>query len=164
MGKAAPAIGVIVSGDYLRIFDVVKISLHTDQIRKLLLTLLSRLGVEFHASGTDAGDLWRACMFLDIPKISATNSETEPDRLERLSRVYGYALALSDIDNNLGFSAKVAKLHDHKGNLVVIWYEQPSSKELTYFLHAWQSRVGDESSNVEHALMLTSAPEPAAEE
>ncbi|WP_374518204.1 hypothetical protein [Undibacterium squillarum] len=102
-------------------------------------------------------------MFLDIPKISATNSETEPDRLERLSRVYGYAAALSDMDGNSDFCAKVAKLHDHKGNLVVIWYEQPTARELTYFLRAWQSRMGDESSNIEHALMLRELPEAEGE-
>ena len=34
-------------------------------------------------------------MFLDHPTITATNSFTEPDRLERLARVYGYAVALA---------------------------------------------------------------------
>ena len=36
-------------------------------------------------------------MYLDHPKISATNSNTEPDRIERLNRVYGYALAVADL-------------------------------------------------------------------
>ena len=34
-------------------------------------------------------------MFLDHPTITATNSQTEPDRIERLSRIYGYVVALA---------------------------------------------------------------------
>jgi hypothetical protein len=30
-------------------------------------------------------------MFLDHPTITATNSQTGPDRIERLDRVHGYA-------------------------------------------------------------------------
>ena len=101
-------------------------------------------------------------MYLDHPKISATNSETEPDRLERLSRVYGYAIALADTDRNAECINKLAKLHDHKGTLMVIWHAQPTGRERTYFLRAWQSLIGDESSQVEHALMLDDV-QPAEE-
>ncbi|MBC3935681.1 hypothetical protein H8K47_09950 [Undibacterium sp. CY7W] len=96
-------------------------------------------------------------MYLDHPKISATNSETEPDRIERLSRVYGYAIGLADVDGNTVCITKIAKIHDHKGVLMVIWYEAPTTQEKSYFLRAWQSRVGDESTQVEHALMLQEA-------
>jgi len=98
-------------------------------------------------------------MFLDYPKISATNSETEPDRLERLSRVYGYAAGLADMDHNTTCIEKLAKLHDHKGTLMVIWHTTPTSQEIGYFLRAWQSRMGDESSRVEHALMINESPQ-----
>ena len=37
-------------------------------------------------------------MFLDHPTLTATNSQTEPDRIERLNRVYGYVMALADRD------------------------------------------------------------------
>ena len=93
-------------------------------------------------------------MYLDHPKISATNSETEPDRIERLSRVYGYAMGLADIDGNTACITKLAKIHDHKGTLMVIWYEAPTQKEKAYFVRAWNSRIGDETEIVEHALML----------
>lgn len=93
-------------------------------------------------------------MYLDHPKISATNSETEPDRLERLSRVYGYAIGLADIDGNTECITKLAKIHDHKGTLMVIWYVPPTQAEKNYFLRAWNSRIGDETELVEHALML----------
>ena len=93
-------------------------------------------------------------MFLDHAKISATHSETEPDRIERLNRVYGYAMALADADGNEACITKLAKLHDHKGTLMVIWHEAPSEIERIYFMKAWRSRVGDESTQVEHALML----------
>ncbi|CAN5737217.1 hypothetical protein BH11PSE12_BH11PSE12_03750 [soil metagenome] len=97
-------------------------------------------------------------MYLDHAKISATHSETEPDRLERLFRVYGYAIALADVDHNAECIVKLAKLHDHKGTLMVIWHEAPTEREKTYFLKAWRSKVGDESAQVEHALMLHDVP------
>ncbi|BBB59429.1 hypothetical protein ACO0LL_15710 [Undibacterium sp. TC4M20W] len=93
-------------------------------------------------------------MYLDHPKISATNSETEPDRIERLSRVYGYAMGLADIDGNTVCITKLAKIHDHKGTLMVIWYDAPTQAEKNYFVRAWNSRIGDETEIVEHALML----------
>ncbi len=93
-------------------------------------------------------------MFLDHAKISATHSETEPDRLERLFRVYGYAIALADADGNLDCINKLAKIHDHKGTLMVIWHSAPTEIERIYFLKAWKSKIGDESTHVEHALML----------
>lgn len=96
-------------------------------------------------------------MYLDHAKISATHSETEPDRLERLYRVYGYAIALADADGNEECIAKLAKLHDHKGTLMVIWHAAPTASEKIYFLKAWKSKVGDETTQVEHALMLQDA-------
>lgn len=97
-------------------------------------------------------------MFLDHAKISATHSETEPDRIERLNRVYGYAIALADADANQECIVKLAKLHDHKGTLMVLWHEAPTEIERIYFMKAWKSRVGDESTHVEHALMLQDTP------
>jgi hypothetical protein len=97
-------------------------------------------------------------MYLDHAKISATHSETEPDRLERLYRVYGYAMALADVDGNTDCITKLAKLHDHKGTLMALWHLAPTEQEKIYFLKAWKSKVGDESTQVEHALMLQSVP------
>ena len=91
-------------------------------------------------------------MFLDHPTITATNSQTEPDRLERLSRVYGYVVALADRDASEGFIEKVAQIHDHKGTLIVFWIEAPSEAEKAYFVLAWASKIGDGSSNVEHEI------------
>ncbi|MBI3284258.1 MAG: hypothetical protein HYZ65_05320 [Burkholderiales bacterium] len=99
-------------------------------------------------------------MYLDHPKISATNSETEPDRLERLGRVYGYAIGMAEMDGNVACLSKLAKLHDHKGTLMVIWYAAPTTMEKSYFRRAWQSRLGDESERVEHALMLNEGAQP----
>ncbi|PIF08614.1 hypothetical protein CLU94_0575 [Janthinobacterium sp. 13] len=91
-------------------------------------------------------------MFLDHPIITATNSFTEPDRIERLTRVYGYAAALADQAGNVGFIEKVAQIHDHKGTLIVFWHEAPSDVEKQYFVQAWASKVGDGSTNVEHEI------------
>jgi hypothetical protein len=91
-------------------------------------------------------------MFLDHPTITATNSPTEPDRLERLGRVYGYVMALADRDDNPRFVEKLAQIHDHKGTLIVFWGGTPSDAEKDYFVQAWSSKIGDESRNVEHEL------------
>jgi hypothetical protein len=89
-------------------------------------------------------------MFLDHPTITATNSLTEPDRIERLNRVYGYAMALADSAGNPGFVEKFAQLHDHKGTLIVFWNETPVEAERAIFAQAWASRVGDGTTRVEH--------------
>jgi len=91
-------------------------------------------------------------MFLDHPTLTATNSLTEPDRLERLNRVYGYVMALADRDGALQLVEKVSQLHDHKGTLIVFWIDAPNDAEKSYFSAAWGSRVGDGSSNVEHEI------------
>ncbi len=91
-------------------------------------------------------------MFLDHPTITATNSQTEPDRIERLTRVYGYVMALADQAGNAGFVEKVSQIHDHKGTLIVFWNDAPNDDERGYFLLAWASKIGDGSSDVEHEI------------
>ncbi|GAC1409773.1 MAG: hypothetical protein NVSMB6_09870 [Burkholderiaceae bacterium] len=91
-------------------------------------------------------------MYLDHPLITATNSDTEFDRVERLNRVYGYAIALADSHGNPECITKLARLHDHKGNLVVHWRTAPTSSECEFFVKAWQSLVGDRTDSVSHEL------------
>ncbi|WP_292935254.1 hypothetical protein [Noviherbaspirillum sp.] len=91
-------------------------------------------------------------MYLDHPKISATNSNTEPDRIERLNRVYGYALAVADASGNEEFLGKLSHLHDHKGKLIVVWFSEPTAQDKECFVKAWNSKVGDESTNVGHEV------------
>lgn len=91
-------------------------------------------------------------MFLDHPTITATNSQTEPDRIERLTRVYGYAMALADHAGNEHFVSKLEQLHDHKGTLIVFWCNTPDEAEKAYFLAAWGSKIGDGSDKVEHEV------------
>jgi hypothetical protein len=89
-------------------------------------------------------------MFLDHPTITATNSQTEPDRIERINRVYGYAMALADSAGCPGFVEKLTQLHDHKGTLIVFWNETPDAQEQEFFARAWASKVGDGTTAVEH--------------
>ena len=91
-------------------------------------------------------------MFLDHPTITASNSFTEPDRIERLTRVYGYVVALADTCGDTGFIHKVAQLHDHKGTLIVFWNNGPTETEKEFFLQAWVSKIGDGSASVEHEI------------
>ncbi|MCG2584291.1 hypothetical protein [Massilia sp. TS11] len=91
-------------------------------------------------------------MFLDHPTITATNSLTEPDRIERLLRVYGYVAALADLAGDIMLIEKVTQLHDHKGTLIVFWHEPPTDEEKQYFVRAWASKIGDGTTNVEHEV------------
>jgi len=91
-------------------------------------------------------------MYLDHPKITATRSDTEPDRLERLNRVYGYAIGLADAAGDRECIVKLDRLHDHKGNLIVVWNAEPSEQQRNFFVRAWQSQVGDGTTNVEHEI------------
>ena len=91
-------------------------------------------------------------MFLDHPTLTATNSQTESDRIERLNRVYGYATALADRDGAPRLAEKVTQLHDHKGTLIVFWFAAPSDVEKSYFSAAWASTIGDSSGHVEHEV------------
>ena len=89
-------------------------------------------------------------MFLDHPTITATNSFTEPDRIERLTRVYGYVAALADYAGKQQFIEKVSQLHDHKGTLIVFWHDMPTEDEKEFFSKAWARTNGYVTSNVEH--------------
>ena len=89
-------------------------------------------------------------MFLDHPTISATNSQTEADRIERLDRVYGYAMALADVDGDGGFVDRLNQIHDHKGTLIVFWHEAPTEAQMHYWTRAWASKVGDGTNTVVH--------------
>ncbi len=89
-------------------------------------------------------------MFLDHPSITATNSALEPDRIERLNRVYGYAMALADSADKVQFVDKLTRLHGHKDTLIVFWNEAPDEAERAYFVRAWASKVVDGTENVEH--------------
>ena len=97
-------------------------------------------------------------MYLDHPIITATHSVTEPDRIERLNRVYGYMVGLADQANNKEFITKLAQLHDERGTMTVFWNEQLTAVEKQYCVKAWQSLVGDGSVNVEFAIKPPPAP------
>ena len=91
-------------------------------------------------------------MYLYHPVISATNSNIEVDRIERLNRVYGYAIALADADGNRQCISKLVQLHDHKGVLTVTWRHSPTTPEKVYFTRAWTSLIGDGSDHVDHQM------------
>ncbi len=44
-----------------------------------------------------------------------------------------------------------------RSTLMVIWHAAPTEFERIYFVKAWKSKIGDESTAVEHALMLAEA-------
>ena len=91
-------------------------------------------------------------MFLDHPTITATSASTEPDRIERLNRIYGYVAALADQAGHTEMITRVEQIHDHKGTLMVVWRVAPSAAEKGYFQKAWSSKLGDSSDKVEHEV------------
>jgi hypothetical protein len=91
-------------------------------------------------------------MYLDHPVITATNSQTESDRLERLNRVYGYMIGLADQAGDQAFITKLIQLHDHKGIMTVFLAGPLTAEEEQFCVKAWQSLVGDRSPNVEFAI------------
>jgi hypothetical protein len=106
----------------------------------------------FPASHDSGFHLRSGNMYLDHPVITATHSLTEPDRIERLNRVYGYMVGLADNVGDKIFIKKLAQLHDDKGTMVVFWNQELTPEEKQYCVKAWQSLVGDGSANVEFSL------------
>lgn len=91
-------------------------------------------------------------MFLDHPTITATSATSEPDRIERLNRIYGYVVGLADQGRNPDFITKIKQIHDHKGTLMVVWHVAPTAVEKSYFKKAWGSKLGDSSNLIEHEI------------
>ena len=89
-------------------------------------------------------------MFPDHPSITATDSQDQPERIERLHRVYGYALALADSAGDAAFADKLSQLHDHKDTLIVFWNLVPGEPERAIFARAWASQTGHGAASVEH--------------
>jgi hypothetical protein len=106
--------------------------------------VIPHMSMRIHTAGAN--------MYLDHPKITATRSDTEPDRLERLNRVYGYAIGLAESSGDTECITKLARLHDHKGNLIVVWSDAPTERQKSFFAQAWQSKVGDGTTHVEHEV------------
>lgn len=92
-------------------------------------------------------------MNYDHISVTAYNSETEGDRLNRLHRVIGYVCALTNQSGNSLLLQKITNLHDHKGTLEVTWASIPSPEEKKYLSKAWESRIGDGADNVEHRFL-----------
>lgn len=84
------------------------------------------------------------------PVFTAYNQATESSRIDRLQRVWGYAVGMADHFGNTQFPDKVARLHDHKGILTVLWKSDPTPGEKEFFSSAWKSSIGDGSDIVEH--------------
>ena len=95
-------------------------------------------------------------MFLDHPIITATSASTEPDRIERLNRIYGYVAALADQAGATEMITRVEQIHDHRGTLMVVWRVQPDPSEKSFFQKAWNSKLGDSSGKVEHEVRTAS--------
>jgi hypothetical protein len=89
-------------------------------------------------------------MYGDHIALTATRSDEEPHRIDRLNRVIGYVCAASELRGDYKLLSKVEALHDHKGALTVRWSDRPTEEEKRHFSGAWQSAIGDGDDNVEH--------------
>jgi hypothetical protein len=99
--------------------------------------------------------------------ITATNSDTEPGRIERLLDVIAIVHALldrnvidmSDEDTEEGaytaFVKALVSIHDDKGSLVVTWRRTPSQRWKDAFKIAWEANC---EHDVQHAVIQPAAP------
>ncbi len=78
-------------------------------------------------------------------------------RIFRLHRIVGYLRAVADCTGNFEILRKVACILDHKGELTVIWHEQPTDAEKTIFANAWNAEC-ESGELVEHKLEETQLP------
>lgn len=45
-------------------------------------------------------------------------------------------MRLGDADGDKSFLSKLSHLHDRKGKLIVMWFEEPTEKEKGYFVRS----------------------------
>lgn len=81
-----------------------------------------------------------------LPLLTHHN-ETETSRVDRLLCVVGYLCAH-------GLHTRIRQLHDHKGDLTVTWWSEPTTWEEAIVVAAWASDVGDGYGNVTHEVWL----------
>ena len=94
--------------------------------------------------------------------ITATNSGTEPGRIERLLDVLAIVHSLldrnvidmSDEDTQEGtytaFVKALASIHDNKGSLIVSWRRTPSQRWKDAFKTAWEANC---EHDVQHVMV-----------
>lgn len=80
--------------------------------------------------------------------VTATNSDTEGWRIVRLKRVLDALRRHPDEP-----VWKIEGVHDHKGELSVVWRDAPIENDLTAVQSIWHSRIGDGSGNINHQYM-----------
>ena len=98
--------------------------------------------------------------------ITATNSDTEPGRVERLLDVLAIVHALldrnvidmADEDKEEGtytaFVKALVSIHDDKGSLIVTWRRTPSQRWKDAFKTAWEANC---EHVVQHAVIQPAA-------
>ncbi len=69
----------------------------------------------------------------------------------RLHRVAGYLRAVSDSTGDRDILRKLARIHDHKGELACYWHELPNDEEKAILKNAWDSECED-GVFIEHEL------------
>jgi hypothetical protein len=86
--------------------------------------------------------------------VTASNSYLEAWRLVRLNQTVGYLYALTEFLGSDLLFLKLAKLHDHKGELCVTWNAHPTRREASLVDHAWRSAAGDgPDADLEHEVV-----------
>lgn len=84
---------------------------------------------------------------IDQIEITANRSEDEPWRLKRLRHVLGYIYAFCNLFDKDYFEY-IKSLHDHKGQLTVVFKKEPPIELPGIIVNAWNSPFGDNSTNV----------------
>jgi len=87
-------------------------------------------------------------------ELTANPEEVVRDfRINRLHRILGYVQAVSDNLKRPDTLKKIARLHDHNGTLTVYWKEGYELQEEFMFEKAWESIIGEGSTNIFHEVL-----------
>lgn len=91
-----------------------------------------------------------AARAIQIPKLSASNSDAEPWRIQRLNQIVGKLNSFSYNRYKYDLLAKLKQLHDENDALQITWSSKPSAAERAVTAHLWTEVSESESALVSH--------------
>jgi len=87
---------------------------------------------------------------IKIPKLTASNAELEPWRIQRLKRIVGELNSFVYNHYKLNLMNKLLCLHDDNGTLKITWSSDPTLAERTVVREVWSETAQSEDYRVHH--------------
>jgi hypothetical protein len=85
-------------------------------------------------------------------KILITAFQHDAGRIARLNRSLGYAEALLETQGEPSLFPYLHSIHDHKGELEVVWLREPHDLQRKALECAWEKLGNERVDKVEHLL------------